>query len=322
MTISLALMMLTAAPALAGGPEVKWTAPGLFVSGQPYNVKIEITAPKDGTVVSGWMISPSAFTVDGKALGKREDANVLTLPPGFVLTGSVDLEHVLPKSGDFQLGYASEVVDTKPVAVKAVEGAAAGLDFMTLPEEELSKHLVLLQTNRGDILVRVWPHVALEHARNFLDLAATKFYDGTTFHRVMPGFMIQGGDPTGTGSGDGKRKLKPEFNAAVKHLKGVLSMARGGAPDSASCQFFIMHGAAPNLDGSYSAFGEAVFGMDVVDRIANAPGTPIPQVGGNRPTQAQKIERALVVKIPSWIDPNPSQDKNGPINKLPTPAGK
>jgi len=286
-------------PLAVGGPEIKWNAPAVFVTGQPYTVHVEIAAPKEGTVVASWLLSPAAFTVDGQGLGKREDSGALSLPSGFKIQGDVDLSAHIPKgAAQFQLGYASDLADTKALTVTLREGPPPSINFMDpiMTVEELASWHVLLLTNRGEIEVAMWPDVAPGHVRNFLDLAQVKFYDGTTFHRVMPGFMIQGGDPTGTGSGDGPRQCKAEFSPTKKHLKGVLSMARGGSPDSASCQFFIMHGTAPSLDGQYSCFGEAVSGLDVVDRIAAAPGRPIPGVGGNKPNEPQVIERAYVVK--------------------------
>src|SRR6266498_2989784 len=125
----------------------------------------------------------------------------------------------------------------------------------------------IIETKFGEIELELLPDKAPGHVKNFVDLAKKGFYDGTTFHRVIPGFMIQGGDPTGTGTGDGKRKLKAEINQK-KHEPGVLSMARSSSPDSASCQFFVMHARSPHLDGQYSAFGKVVSGLDVVDKIA------------------------------------------------------
>src|SRR5262249_38224160 len=145
-----------------------------------------------------------------------------------------------------------------------------GLDFTKMSADDLGKCHVVLQTNRGDMELEFWPDIAPKHVANFLDLAYTGFYNGTTFHRVIPGFMIHGGDPTGTGTGNGPRKLKAEFNAK-KHEPGVLSMARTADPDSASCQFFIVHAKAPNLDGQYTAFGKLVSGLDVVDKVAKTP---------------------------------------------------
>ena len=290
-------MMLTPLVALLplfGGPEIKWNAPAAFVAGQPFKVHVEITAPREGTVVASWLLNESAFTVDGRTLGKREDAGTLTLPGGFKIVGDVDLAAYLPATaGEFQLGYATDLVEGgKPVTVQRLDPAPSGLNYMEMPAEALADYRVLLQTNRGDILLKFWPEVAPGHVRNYLDLASSKFYDGTTFHRVIPGFMIQGGDPTGTGTGDGKRQLKAEFSKEKKHLPGVLSMARSASPDSASCQFFIMHAAYPSLDGSYTAFGETVYGLDVVDRIVNTPRGP-----GDKPREPQTIQHALVLKV-------------------------
>ncbi|HEX6883170.1 MAG TPA: peptidylprolyl isomerase [Planctomycetota bacterium] len=167
------------------------------------------------------------------------------------------------------------------------------MDEAALPAAELAKYWVLLTTNRGDLLAEFWPDVAPNHVRNFLDLSHTGFYDGTTFHRVIPGFMIQGGDPDGSGSGNGPRILKAEFNAK-KHVPGVLSAARTPDPNSASCQFFVMHANAPHLDGQYSGFGQLVTGLDVVDRIVKTP-----RGQGDRPHEPQIIERAVVVKAPA-----------------------
>ncbi len=165
-----------------------------------------------------------------------------------------------------------------------------GLNFMKMDVKDLANYRVVLQTNQGDIECEMWPDVAPNHVRNFLDLAYTGFYDGKGFHRVIKGFMIQGGCPKGTGTGDGPRRLKAEFNAK-KHEKGVLSMARSTDPDSASCQFFVMHERSPHLDNQYSAFGKAVSGLDIVDKIATTKVAP-----GDKPVTPQTITKAVVVR--------------------------
>ncbi len=111
---------------------------------------------------------------------------------------------------------------------------------------------------------------------NFRKLVGQKFYDGLTFHRIIPGFMVQGGCPQGTGTGGPGWHIKGEFRAngvdnPIKHTRGVISMARAMDPDSAGSQFFIMHADAPHLDGQYAAFGHVVSGIEVVDEIAAAP---------------------------------------------------
>ena len=122
----------------------------------------------------------------------------------------------------------------------------------------------------------LYPEVAPITVENFKTLVSEHFYDGLIFHRVIPGFMIQGGDPTGTGMGGSKNNIKGEFlqNGFVnklKHTRGVISMARAYDPNSASSQFFITHQDAPHLDGGYAAFGKLTSGLEVVDEIANTP---------------------------------------------------
>ena len=149
-----------------------------------------------------------------------------------------------------------------------------------------------IETSLGSLTVEFWPDVAPLHVKNFLDLARSGFYENVIFHRLIPGFMIQGGDPTGTGTGsNGNVRLKAEFNkrADRKHTRGVLSMARSNDPNSASCQFFIMHQDSPHLDGQYSAFGKVTSGIEVVDKIVALPKGP-----GDRPTNPPKILKITV----------------------------
>ena len=129
--------------------------------------------------------------------------------------------------------------------------------------------------NGGVIRAELYPDVAPQSVRNFVSLVQKGFYDGLIFHRVISGFMIQGGDPQGTGMGGPGYHIYGEFRQngfdnKLKHTRGVLSMARAMAPNSAGSQFFIMHQDAPHLDGGYAAFGKVTEGMDVVDGIAAA----------------------------------------------------
>ena len=128
----------------------------------------------------------------------------------------------------------------------------------------------------GRIVAELYPDIAPESVRNFIALANAGYYDGLIFHRVIPGFMIQGGCPDGNGMGGPGYCIKGEFAANgvqndLRHTRGVLSMARAQPMDSAGSQFFIMHKDAPHLDGQYAAFGCVMDGMDVVDRIVNQP---------------------------------------------------
>jgi peptidyl-prolyl cis-trans isomerase B (cyclophilin B) len=159
----------------------------------------------------------------------------------------------------------------------------------------------------GEIRIRFFPQLAPEHVRNFKELARTGFYNGTTFHRVIPDFMIQGGDPntkdddpSNDGTGDSGRFLKPEFNAR-KHRRGIVSMARAQPVNSASCQFFIMLADSPPerpdwsgvLDGLYTVFGEVTSGMDVVDAIAATERDP-----HDRPLAEQVMESVWIQRVP------------------------
>jgi len=135
-----------------------------------------------------------------------------------------------------------------------------------------------IETDFGTIELELWPDAAPLHVANFRKLARAGFYRGTGFHRIVPGFVIQGGCPEGDGTGGPGWTVPAEFNAR-RHVKGVLSMARPAHPDSAGSQFFICLGDAPHLDGQYSAFGRVTAGMDVVEQIAevecDAHGRPV-----------------------------------------------
>jgi peptidyl-prolyl cis-trans isomerase B (cyclophilin B) len=142
----------------------------------------------------------------------------------------------------------------------------------------------------GDIKAELYPDVAPITVENFVKLAGSGFYNGLTFHRIISGFMIQGGDPEGTGMGGPGYSIKGEFAAngvanSLNHTRGVLSMARSMMPDSAGSQFFIMHEDAPHLDGQYAAFGKVIEGIEVVDQIAN-----VRTDYNDRPLEPQQIE--------------------------------
>ena len=134
---------------------------------------------------------------------------------------------------------------------------------------------IIITMENGDVMeAELYPSIAPETVKNFVKLIEEKFYDGIIFHRVIPGFMIQGGDPKGNGTGGSKETIKGEFDAngfrnTLKHTRGVLSMARTYDPNSDSSQFFIMHKDAPHLDGQYAAFGKITKGIEVVDKIAS-----------------------------------------------------
>ena len=138
----------------------------------------------------------------------------------------------------------------------------------------MANPIVTITMENGDVMkAELYPEIAPITVENFVNLVKDGFYDGLTFHRIINGFMIQGGCPFGTGTGGPGHTIKGEFSQNgvinnLKHTPGVLSMARSMMPDSAGSQFFIMHKAAPHLDGQYAAFGKIIEGMDVVNKIA------------------------------------------------------
>ena len=138
----------------------------------------------------------------------------------------------------------------------------------------MSNPVITIKMENGDVMkAELYPDVAPNTVNNFISLVKKGFYDGLTFHRVIPGFMIQGGCPDGTGMGGPGYSIPGEFSQngfsnTLAHTPGVLSMARAMHPDSAGSQFFIMHEKSPHLDGAYAAFGKIIEGMDVVDKIA------------------------------------------------------
>ena len=156
--------------------------------------------------------------------------------------------------------------------------------------------IVTFEMENGDVFkAELYPQIAANTVANFVNLVQDGFYNGLIFHRVIPGFMIQGGDPTGTGMGGPGYSIKGEFSAngfkknTLKHTRGVLSMARSMMKDSAGSQFFVMHADAPHLDGQYAAFGKVIDGMDAVDRVAET------RTGfQDRPVEEQRMKQVTV----------------------------
>ena len=162
-------------------------------------------------------------------------------------------------------------------------------------EEMAQNPIVTITMENGDVMkAELYPAVAPNSVNNFISLIKKGFYDGIIFHRVIEGFMIQGGCPQGIGTGGPGYSIKGEFSGNgfqndLKHTPGVLSMARAMHPDSAGSQFFIMHETSPHLDGSYAAFGQVIEGMDVVNKIAETA-TDF----RDRPLETQRIQTMTV----------------------------
>ncbi|WP_299088475.1 peptidylprolyl isomerase [uncultured Metabacillus sp.] len=163
-------------------------------------------------------------------------------------------------------------------------------------EQKIEKNPVATITMESNQIIKVelYPNIAPNTVNNFISLAQSGFYDGVIFHRVIPGFMIQGGDPEGTGIGGPDYSIKGEFTSNgfennLKHERGVISMARTQEPDSAGSQFFIMVADSSHLDGEYAAFGKVTEGMDVVDQIVN-----VETDQQDKPLEEQKIKHIKV----------------------------
>ena len=160
----------------------------------------------------------------------------------------------------------------------------------------MSNPIVTIEMEDGGVIrAELYPDVAPKTVENFVSLVQKGFYDGVIFHRVIPGFMIQSGDPTGTGMGGPGHTIPGEFTANgfkndLKHTRGVLSMARTMDPNSAGSQFFIMHMDAPHLDGQYAAFGKVIEGIEVVDSIARTPRN----MANDKPRQDQRMKKVTV----------------------------
>jgi len=207
---------------------------------------------------------------------------------------------------------AAAVAQTAPPPPEPATKPAAKPVVATAVPKPGTNSVAVLDTDLGKIVVEFFPEKAPRHVKNFLNLCKSGFYNGTKFHRTVPGFMVQGGDPNtrkgdpatwGTGGNvgpDGAEITVPaEFND-TPHLRGVLSMARAADPNSASSQFFICVADARFLDGKYTAFGRVLEGMDVVDKIVNAPAGPRgpndPE--GSRPVKPVVLRKATVEKRP------------------------
>lgn len=178
---------------------------------------------------------------------------------------------------------------------------AAGLLAGTAHAQD-AKEVAVLKTSQGEIVVEFWPDVAPKTVENFKTLARKGFYDGTAFHRIIEGFMIQGGDPLSKdpskeemwGTGDPGYKIKAEFNDR-KHVRGVISMARSAQPDSAGSQFFLCLGPTPQLDNKYTAFGKVIKGEDVLMKLGQTPVGPSASGEPSKPKERVALESVKIV---------------------------
>jgi cyclophilin family peptidyl-prolyl cis-trans isomerase len=193
---------------------------------------------------------------------------------------------------------ATETASADTTGTTATDTAATAAAETAAEEKPMSEYenkVAELHTTAGEIHIRFFPDVAPNHVKNFIDLASKGFYDGTKFHRVIPGFMIQGGDPNTKGgdpntwgTGGAPANVKAEFNT-VSHKRGIVSMARAQHPDSASSQFFVVVADSPFLDRQYTVFGQVTKGMEVADTIVKAP-----RNAADRPNEPTTITKVVI----------------------------
>lgn len=186
----------------------------------------------------------------------------------------------------------SETATPEPAAAQSETAPQATEEK---PMSEYQDKVAEIKTSKGEIHIRFFPDVAPNHVRNFIDLASQGFYNGTKFHRVIPGFMIQGGDPntktanvSSWGTGGSGKNVDAEFSS-VPHRRGIVSMARSNAPNSASSQFFIVVADSTFLDNNYTVFGQVTKGMEVADAIVGAP-----RGANDRPNDPVTIESITI----------------------------
>lgn len=289
-----------------------FTSPKMYIEGEPFPVTITAVAPIEGmSAVPAWALTPAAFGLENTPLGERPTEQHVPMIPGQRIVTTIDLGPAIEsvetfQKRDFRLSFAP-ADHLEEVRVTFLRAAEKGIDFMTLPDQQLGDYDVVLQTTQGPIWLTLWTELAPNHARNFLDLAYTGFYDDCDFHRVIPGFMVQGG--AAKPGVPAPRRLVNEFNDR-RHIAGVLAMARLGTDtkdsdgttipkeDSATCEFFVVHRVSPHLDGNYTAFGKVVQGMPAVEKIVDSVKDQFsardPRT--HKPRIPQTILKAVVVK--------------------------
>ena len=222
-------------------------------------------------------------------LFSQADVDTTKKLPVFNLSKGFNIPGIIPK----EMPIANQFV-LFPYEIEAIKEKAK--DY--IPEPVSEDDIVIMETNRGTMKLKLFPNVAPNHCNNFKKLANSGFYDKTSFHRIIPGFMIQGGDinsrdndPKNDGHGGPGWTVDAEFND-ISHKKGILSMARSRDPNSAGSQFFICVADAPHLDGTYTAFGEVIENVHVVDHIVNTP------------TEYNQVQRLSKERIPEGEDPD------------------
>ncbi len=316
MILSLLSLVAFSVPTLAQDApyKVSLSADSYVRLGDTIQVKLELEALQNCKIPHGW-ITGDAFRlrVNGKNLGPL--GKVDPKASGFRLKAGTKMKLTIPILSKDLASHLGDMV--KPGAILKCElglpkmpSAIATFQMVKEPQAkdlaklDLARTKIAMVTNFGTMVISFRPDKAPKTVANFVKLSLKHFYDKTKFHRVIPGFMIQGGDPNSKndnpdddGLGDPGYKIEAEFND-LKHARGVLSMARSADPNSAGSQFFICHAAASHLDGKYTAFGKLVDGLDTLDRICKVP------LGFNRGGQKTRPTKDVVVLrtvvLPVW----------------------
>jgi peptidyl-prolyl cis-trans isomerase B (cyclophilin B) len=300
--LPLALALPAPAPADSKVTVELAAAEKIYVAGKPARVRLSIanagpaSLHTNNSVVFGvgMKVTPAegAARTVGEAAAPANARQALLLPAGTTLTTTIDLAPLLSEP------FARR--GRLKVELEVAGFAATPLELEVHPD--WTGWNAVLETSLGEMELEFFPEQAPITVANFLELAESGFYDGLSFHRVVKGFMVQGGCPNGDGTGDGPRTIPLEAGRtddAPKHLRGTISMAHKADPDSGSCQFFVCHRDQPVLNGNYAAFGRVVSGLETLDAIAEVPCAMAPGGPDNVPSRPKsKITITKVRLVP------------------------
>ncbi len=271
-----------------------------------YGIKINKETKVRPSVLFG---SGIELYLGGKSLGPITDSPAdevpMTLKKGGAVQATlpVSVNDLIRKSGlKLNQTESLELVLGFGPSARATITVVPDMSKYPLDKLDLTKTKVVIFTDFGYMVAKFFPEKAPNHVKRFVGLARKHFYDGIQFHRIVPGFMVQGGDfhtraPGSPSDMGAQPPMKAEFND-IKHVKGILSMARTNDPDSASAQFFLMHGRAPYLDNNYTVFGQVIEGLEVIDELAKQPIGRSQSGEMSRPLKPVWIRKMIVLGVP------------------------
>lgn len=281
-----------------------------LVPGDKLVVDYSLKVNKDTSILPSILCGAGIeLYVGGKSLGAVVEApdgeSMMAVHKGMSFEGKLPLDvNDLVRKSKLKLTQTDSLelsLGFGPTA-RAMIKVVPDMSDVPLDKLDLSKTEVVIFTDFGLMVAKFFPDKAPNHVNRFVGLAQKHFYDGIQFHRIVRGFMVQGGDyhtraPGSPSDMGAQPAMKAEFND-IKHVKGILSMARTNDPNSASAQFFIMHGRAPYLDNNYTVFGQVVKGLDVIDKLANQPVGRGPGGENSKPIKPVYIRKMLVLGVP------------------------